>query len=237
MGPFVLVPGAFLGGWCYIKLQRLLESKGHHVLAPALTGVGELSHLSNLGNINLDTHIQDIVNLIEWNELKDVILCGHSYAGLVITGVADRIPQRINTLVYIDAELPTKTGDTLLSLLPSIGERVIQAVGTHGGSMVPPFPSSIFGTAPENQHWIDGKQTPQPLATFTQQIRLQGAFQAVTNRVLIYDTKDIGSPRPMAGWYEALRGKPGHHVFGIEGGHYLMIDKAEEIAEILSKHT
>ncbi|WP_459698329.1 alpha/beta fold hydrolase [Acidisoma sp. C75] len=100
MALFLLVPGAFHGGWAFDLLRPLLERAGHRVLTPTLSGVGERAHLARLGPINLDTHITDVVNLITWNDLRDIVLCGHSYGGLVITGVADRVPERISSLVY-----------------------------------------------------------------------------------------------------------------------------------------
>jgi pimeloyl-ACP methyl ester carboxylesterase len=230
---FVLVPGAFLGGWSYDLLRPMLEAEGHKVLTPALSGTGELQHLAGLGIINLDTHIADIVSLIECGDLNEVILCGHSYAGLIITAVADLIPDRISALVYIDAELPTKSGDTLFSLLPIVIPMMIANTAKLGGNMIAPLPSEVFGTAKEYQQWVDSKQTPHPLACFTQEIILTGAHEAVPRRVMIYNATDIGMPTPMPGWYEALRGKPGHSVFGVEGGHLLMIDSARELADIL----
>src|SRR6476660_1698835 len=97
MTAFVLVHGAWHGGWCWKRVTPLLRAAGHEVFAPTLTGLGERAHLASRG-INLDTHINDVVMLMEAEELEDVVLVGHSYAGMVITGVADRAPQRIRRL-------------------------------------------------------------------------------------------------------------------------------------------
>ena len=99
---FVLVHGAWYGGWCWKKVTSRLTSAGHTVYTPTLTGLGERRHLVNEG-IDLDTHIQDIVSMIEFEDLNDIILVGHSYAGFVISGVADKIPGRIRKIVYLDA--------------------------------------------------------------------------------------------------------------------------------------
>ena len=111
---FVFVHGAWGGGWDYKTMEKLLEDAGHKVYRPTLTGQGERVHL-NGPDVNLDTHIMDIVNVIKFEDLHDIILVGHSYGGMVITGVADRIPQKIKHLVYADAMLP-EDGESVFSL-------------------------------------------------------------------------------------------------------------------------
>src|SRR5579859_6610796 len=105
MAIFVLVHGGFHGGWCYARVAAELRAEGHDVYTPTLSGLGERAHLAN-HLINLSTHIQDIVAVIDTNDLQDVILCGHSYGGVVITGVAGLIGERIRTLFYLDAAVP-----------------------------------------------------------------------------------------------------------------------------------
>ncbi|MBN2235207.1 MAG: alpha/beta fold hydrolase [Opitutales bacterium] len=112
---FVIVHGAWGGGWAFREVDRLLRAEGHTVYRPTLTGQGERNHLANEA-IDLDLHIQDVVNVILWEDLKDVVLVGHSYGGMVVTGVADRIPERIGCLVYLDALLP-ENGESLNDLL------------------------------------------------------------------------------------------------------------------------
>ena len=127
MATFVLVHGAWHGGWCWIKVAEPLRTQGHRVFAPTLTGLGERAHLVS-PDINLDTHIQDIVGVLESEELMDVILVGHSYAGMVITGVAERVTDRLSALVYVDAFVP-ENGQSMLSINP---ERVISGPGGGG---------------------------------------------------------------------------------------------------------
>ena len=115
MATFVLVHGAWHGGWCYRDTAAALRAAGHTVFTPTHSGVGERSHQS-AENITLETHIRDVCGCIEWEELNDVILCGHSYGGMVITGVADRMPERIKSLVCLDAFVP-EHGDSLIGLL------------------------------------------------------------------------------------------------------------------------
>ena len=109
MATFVLVHGAWHGGWCWAPLERSLRGCGHDVTSPTLTGLGERSHLAS-PDIVPDTHVLDIVNHIKWKDLEDVILVGHSYGGVIITGVAGRLPERIRALVYLDAIVPEKSG-------------------------------------------------------------------------------------------------------------------------------
>ena len=108
MATFVLVHGAWHGGWCWRDVRAILESNGHLVCTPTRTGVGERSHLLSPA-IDLDTHILDVANVLEWEELSDVVLVGHSYGGNVITGVADRMKDRLRHVVYLDAHLPANT--------------------------------------------------------------------------------------------------------------------------------
>lgn len=112
---YVLVHGAWHGSWCWKRVRKNLQNAGHQVFAPTLTGLGERSHL-NSAAVNLSTHIADIVNLLRWEDLSNVILCGHSYSGMVISGVADQVPERIDTLVYLDAVVP-EDGECVFDLL------------------------------------------------------------------------------------------------------------------------
>ena len=120
---FVLVHGAWHGGWCWRFVRDLLEKSGHRVHAPSLTGLGERKHLAR-PDIDLDTHIADIVSLLEMEDLSDVVLVGHSYGGMVITGVADRAPERIGRLVYLDAFVPEDGKCTLDYVVPERAARM-----------------------------------------------------------------------------------------------------------------
>src|SRR5215207_8730725 len=116
MAAYVLVPGAWLGGWAWRDVAARLRAKGHDVFPITLTGLGERVHLAR-PEVDLETHIADVVNTIQWNDLGDVILAGHSYAGIVITGVADRIPDRVDQLVYVDSA-PLAEGMAMTDLYP-----------------------------------------------------------------------------------------------------------------------
>lgn len=131
MANFVLVHGGWQGGWSYQRVAKLLRQAGHEVYTPTLTGLGERSHLAVMP-INLDTHIIDIINTILWEDLSDVVLVGHSYGGMVVTGVADRISDRISALVYLDALVP-EDGDTLFSGKPELMGPFVARVAESGG--------------------------------------------------------------------------------------------------------
>jgi pimeloyl-ACP methyl ester carboxylesterase len=228
MTTYVLVHGGFQGGWSYKRVARLLREAGHDVYTPTLTGLGERSHLRQFP-INLETHICDVANTILWEELTDIVLVGHSYGGMVITGVADRLAERISSLVYLDAIVPTD-GSTLFTIRPEYLTRFVAKLAAEGGLMVPPNPASAFDTAtPGDWAWMDGKTTAHPFACFAQSIRLTGEELRVRRRIYIYAEGGICD-----GMYDVFRGDAGAEVIGVKGsGHSIMIDQPQRLAEIL----
>ena len=166
MANFVLVHGAFQGGWIYARVARMLRGAGHEVYTPTLTGLGERSHLADRA-INLDTHIQDIVNVFKYEDITDAILCGHSYGGMVITGVANEIGERIRTLFYLDAYAPAK-GQSLMSITGAQTALAFLDQASESGGMIPPIPANIFNVNQADAAWVDSMSVPQPLATFAQ---------------------------------------------------------------------
>ena len=164
MTTFVLVHGAWHGSWCWKRVRKALRSHGHEVFTPTLTGVGERSHLL-APEVDLDTHIDDVVNLLRWEQLSDVVLCGHSYAGAVISGVADRIPDRIRELVYLDAFV-LKDGECLHDTLPSSQKDLqLELTRQHGdGWKVPPIPAEVFGVNAADIEWVNRQCTMQSLS-------------------------------------------------------------------------
>jgi pimeloyl-ACP methyl ester carboxylesterase len=232
MTNFVLVHGGFHGGWSYRRVAKLLRQAGHEVYTPTLTGLGERSHLAVMP-INLDTHIADIINTILWEDLSDVVLVGHSYGGMVITGVADRISDRISALVYLDALVP-EDGDTLLSRRPQFMDPFIARVAKGGGLMVSPLPASAKDTSlPEDWAWIDEKSTPHPFACFVQAIKLSGRGEAVAKRVYVY-----AAGGTFDGMYDRFRTDAGARVMSVgSSSHSMMIDSPERVAEILIETT
>jgi pimeloyl-ACP methyl ester carboxylesterase len=227
----VLVHGAWRGSWCWKRVRRALQSLGHEVYTPTLTGVGERSHLLSPG-INLDTHIDDVVNLIRWEELSEVVLCGHSYSGCVITGVADRVPDRIRKLVYLDAFLP-EDGQSLHDLLPPAhrDSQLELARSTGEGWKVPPIPAEVFNVNPADRAWVDRQCTVQSLATFQQAIKLSGQHATQPETTYILAT---GWPEtPFLPSYNRAKAR-GWKTRRIDCGHDVMLDRPEELAGMLA---
>ena len=176
MATFVLVHGGWAGSVVWRLLAPRLRKARHEVYAPALTGIGAREHLLSR-EIDLDTHIQDVIGVIDDADLSDIVLVGHSYGGMVISGVADRVPEEVASLVYLDAFVP-ENGQSLFSLLPP--ERPLTAPGVDW--LVAPRTSASFGLKrPEVIALWEGKSAPQPLATFTQPLQLTGGM-VVSNR-------------------------------------------------------
>jgi pimeloyl-ACP methyl ester carboxylesterase len=181
MANYVLVHGGWHGAWCWYKVVPLLQAAGHHVYTPTLTGLGEQAALLT-PDVGLDTHIQDVVNLIETNDLQHVILVGHSYSGMVITGVADRVPGRIAHLIYLDAAVP-RDGQSLIDLLPLMGTMLRREANKNGdGWRVNPPRERSFGIMDEpDLSLVRSKVTPQPLKTLSQPVHIthKGAVAAI----------------------------------------------------------
>ena len=162
---FVLVHGAWHGGWCWRRVGNLLERRGHKVFAPTLTGLGERSHLLSK-EVDLDTHITDVVNLIRWEELTDIVLVGHSYGGFVISGVAERAEPAIAAIVFLDAFVP-EHGDSMASHgTPATRERVLVAVD-QGETSIPPRSAESFNVNAADRAWVD---RPGDLAELLEQM-------------------------------------------------------------------
>ena len=164
---YMLVHGAWHGGWCWAKVADRLRAAGHRVYTPTQTGLGERKHLLR-ADISLDVFITDLVNAIEAEELNDVILVGHSFGGRPIAGVADRAPQRLKRLVFLDAGLPDP-GKSVFDGFPSSvrDARIKAAQDFRGGLSFPPPPAGSFGvTAPDDVAWLERRMTPHPYGTY-----------------------------------------------------------------------
>jgi pimeloyl-ACP methyl ester carboxylesterase len=231
MATFVLVHGAWRGSWCWKRVRQGLRALGHDVFTPTLTGVGERSHLLS-PQVTLDTHIDDIVNLVQWEELTNVVLCGHSYGGCVISGVVDRIPDRIGALVYLDAFV-LEDGQSLHDALPAAHRdaQVDLARRVGDGWKVPPIPAEAFNLNPADRAWVDRQCTMQPLATFQQPIRLSGGPQSPKNITFILATGFSDSPFPP--FYHRAKAQ-GWTTMTIECGHDVMLDRPEELTRALA---
>ena len=220
---FVLVHGAFVGGWAVSRLAGCLVREGHRVYAPTLTGLGERSHLAGC-DVDLSTHVSDVVNEIRWKDLNEVVLVGMSYGGMVITGAAEQIGDRLASIVYVDACIP---GD---------GQSFADLSGRElTGRMTPPPDMSIFPFASEaDREWFAGKQTAQPTATFTEKLHVTGAYQRVPKKVWVKATGWRGASDPLT---DSLRADPTWMVCEIDSGHDVANLKPEELAAILVSYS
>jgi len=184
--------------------------------------------------VNLSTHIADVVNLIRWEELSDIALCGHSYAGYVISGVADQMPDRIRALVYLDAFVP-EDGECVFDLVPpQFAAGLRTSAQTDGdGWKVQPFPASLFHVNTRDVEWIDAKSTPQPLACLEEPLRLTGGLTRIQDAIHVL----------AKGWSDATfsasheRAKArGWKTRTIDCGHLIMVDCPEETTDLLLEY-
>ncbi|MCO5100689.1 MAG: alpha/beta hydrolase [Burkholderiaceae bacterium] len=239
MANIVLVHGAWHGGWCWRDTARALRAAGHVVVTPTHTGVGERAHQSSEA-ITLETHIRDVVGCIEAEELDDIVLCGHSYGGMVVTGVADRLAGRIRTLVYLDAFVP-RNGDSLNGLLdaalaPEIAAQFLgafrgTAAASHSGLMQP-IPAAMFNIDEANRAWVDRRCVAQALATFEMPLLLSGGgLEQVKERV--YVLADGWDPSPFRHFAKLYEGADGWRIEKIACSHDVMVDRPAELAELL----
>jgi len=226
---FVLVHGAWHGGWCWKKLTPLLRAAGHEVFTPTLTGLGERAHLIN-PQINLDTHIQDITNVLEYEDLQNVILVGHSYGGMVISGVAAKAEARLAQLVYLDAFLP-ENGKALQDYAPPLAELVdAQGAGWRLSSAWMGTPTEMFGVKDSaDLAWLTPRLGDQPYGTFTQPVQLAANPSKSLRQSYIHLTK--GPPFEEAAGRAKQQGLRMYELFS--AGHDAMVTQPKALAKIL----
>jgi len=214
---FVLVHGAWHGGWCWQRVCDRLIARGHRVFAPTLTGVGERSHLSSPA-VDLTTQILDVVNEIRWKDLENVVLVGHSYGGMVITGVAEQAASRISSIVYLDAFIPAD-GQSIQDL----GGKV------DTGPFTAPIPAARFAVNDADRAWVDSKMTPQSTACFTEKLKVTGAYQRISKKTYIRAKNFPG----FAGALERVGRDASWKTHVIDCGHDVMVDKPDELTGLL----
>lgn len=228
---FVLVHGAWHGGWCWTRVAARLRADGHRVFTPTNTGLGERSHLLTK-DTDVSTHVTDIVNVFKWEDLSDVVLVGHSYGGMVISGVADQIHDRLRSIVFLDAFLPAD-GDDLLSKSSPAFREAIQAVQRNGDISLKAPSAKVFGvTDPQDAAWVDGKCTPQPFATYTEKVRYTGGREKVARRAYIR-AQGYASPTFDAN-FAKLQSDPGWKTATFACGHDVMVIEPDRLATTLT---
>jgi pimeloyl-ACP methyl ester carboxylesterase len=215
----VIVHGAWTGSWSWQRVVDRLHDRGYRAFAPTLTGLCEKSHLLTPA-VNLDTHIDDIVNEMVWKDLTDVVLVAHSYGGIVGTGVIERVPERIASVVYLEAFIPDD-GQSFASMAPDM---------TFEGLSMPAFdgqPGDYLRE--EDRLWANGKSSPHPTAAFTQKLKVTGAYKKVKKKTYIVAT----------GWdafadsAATYRKTEGWTVRELACGHDMPIDMPDELTNLL----
>jgi pimeloyl-ACP methyl ester carboxylesterase len=243
MAAYVLVGGGWLGGWCWQPVARRLREEGHDVYPVTLTGLGERVHLAS-PEVDLETHITDVVNLVEFEDLHDVVLLGHSYAGVVVTGVADRVPERISQLMYLDTG-PLPDGTALIETFPpearSHIERQVEELGDGWRFPQPPQEElaafgSLEGLDDAKLELLRSRAVDQPFGTFTQPLRLENPAREALPKVGIlcsFSLEEVqaiiasGNPvfREMA--------SPTWRFVELPTGHYPMFSRPDDLAAVL----
>jgi hypothetical protein len=226
---FVLVHGAWHGGWCWRPVVDLLQARGHKVFAPTLTGLGERSHLLTK-DVNLDTHIADVANLFHWEDLEDVCLVPHSYGGWPASGALEVVRDRVSEIVWLDAFLP-QTGQRGFDFAnPQSHAGTLAAI--ERGEIGRPAPSAaFFGVNEKDRGWVDAMLTPQPVAVAMQPIELTGARETIARKTYI---RAPSYPQPaFDAAYAKCRTDPTWRTLEASCGHDVMIDAPEWLAGVL----
>jgi pimeloyl-ACP methyl ester carboxylesterase len=232
MAIFVLVHGSNGGGWVWQKVTPLLRAAGHEVYAPTLSGLSDRSHLLHCG-VDLTTHITDVVNLLSYEDLSDVLLVGNSYAGMVITGVAARSPERLRLLIYLDAYIP-EDGQSEADLWSPERRAIAQAAEAATSGLAQSPPPAIFGVTDRAlADWINARVTPQPVTTYTEPVPSGDVRSAALPRVFIHCTANPPTTPDGFGPFAAKARASGWPVYELATGHLAMLTAPREVAELL----
>lgn len=230
MATFILIHGGGHGGWCWQPVARRLREMGHEVHAPSLAGLGDRRHLLS-ADIDLATHIEDIVSLLFHEDLSGVILVGHSYGGMVATGVADAAAERIQRLVYLDAAIP-QSGESLLDTSPGLQQfndvRIVEGVplGLWPENVIGP----IYGLKGDLAEWALPRLSPHPWRTFETKLvlRNEAAGRAIPRAIVNCAASLAGrTPQTRSRWLD------GDFVREVETGHDLMLTEPELVSRLL----
>jgi len=237
---FVIVHGAGSGGWLWQRVRRLLQARGCETYTPTLTGVGERAHLANPA-INLTTHLEDILGVLEYEDLRDVVLVGHSYGGMVVSGVADRAPHRLSRLVYVDAFVPDD-GQSVLDLVPppirTAWEEQARATGE--GWKLPPLPwldlgrIGSDGLASDDIQRLLGRRVPQPFQTYKEPIHLANLKSATFPRDYVVCT-DKPPHDPFVHYADRIARQDGWCLHRLATGHFPMLTTPGELTDLLTR--
>jgi pimeloyl-ACP methyl ester carboxylesterase len=238
MANFLLVHGAWHGAWCWQRVLPGLFQAGHRAHAVTLTGLGERAHLLHR-DIDLETHIQDVVSAMDAEEMQNVILVTHSYAGVIGTAIASRSPQRLAHLVYVDAVVPAP-GESWSSTHAEAtrAARLASTQQSNHNAFAPPN-ASVYGLTDVDQAWVNRRQTPMPAAPYTQTLDFDPTQAALVPRTYVscvaraFSTIDTIRPRVRDSKFWGGAWLPGSQVIDLQTGHDPMISAPEALLEIL----
>ena len=219
---FVLVHGAWHGGWCWRRVADRLSARGHYIVAPTLSGVGERAHLAG-DAINLTTQISDVTGEIKWKDLDRIVLVGHSYGGMVITGVAEQLRERIAAIIYLDA------------FLPADGQSAGDVLGgaTWPDRLVAPISAAAFGVNEKDRAWVDAKMTPHPVGCFTEKLKVSGAYQQVAKKLYIRASGFANGAFDSA--LARCSADRSWQTLVMKCGHDIMVDQPAELSALLER--
>jgi pimeloyl-ACP methyl ester carboxylesterase len=239
MATYVLIAGTAQGGWCWQRVTPLLRAAGHTVYTPSLTGLADRSHLLS-PDVGLETHIADVLNLLEWDDLHEVVLVGHSYGGMVITGVADRMPERLSHVVYLDAVWPSDGQGVFAGRGGDYAQGLRAIVDAEGeGWYLPKGARSAVDwgvTNPSDMAWVDAKSTAHPWRTLVEPLRLRNTepdgLPRSFIRCTLHDMGDWVWDDGMTRRVDQVKAAGRYHE--IESGHDAMITAPGKLAELLA---
>lgn len=217
---FLLVHGAAQGGWCYRRVADLLTARGHRVFAPTMTGSGERSHLVSPA-VNLTTQITDIANVIKWEDLNAFVLVAHSSGGMVATGVAEQLGDRIASIVYIDGFVPDNDQST-----QDVRPRKLNE------GLTSPAPKAVdLGVNEKDRAWVDAKQTPIINAAASERLKVTGAYQRIAKKAYV---RNINYTQPaFSDYYHRFQRDPAWRTYALPSGHLAMVDMPQAVTDIL----
>ncbi len=227
---FLFVHGAWHGGWCWRATERALQAKGHETHAPTLTGLGERLHLAHAG-ITPDSHVEDILAVIKWRELNDIALVGHSYGGLIISGVASQVPEKIKTLVYLDAFAPEVSGRSIFADANPERMTAFEAEVGENGFMVEPDLFEAWTDDPKKREWLRSMCTPHPIGSFRHGVTLTDRRNEIGDRHFIVCSRN--APSPFQAEYQRIRTQDHWKTHEIATKHDAMVEDPDGLATML----
>jgi pimeloyl-ACP methyl ester carboxylesterase len=228
---FVLLPPGWAGGWIYHQTATVLRAQGHVVYTPTLTGLGKYSHLLR-ADVNLDTHIADVLGLLKWEELKDVVLVGHSFSGAVVSGVAEKALEKLSAVVMVNGYMH-ENGWSVQDYLGPRSQTDITARVGKGEAGLPPPPASLYALPPEHAVRANALLSRHPLGAMTQKSELTGALEKVPKKTYVMLAKFARGREFELVHFKRAQSLPGWKTVSAELGHLAMLDSPDAFSQLL----